>query len=81
MLFFIKVLTGHTISIEVELSDTIGFLKSKIEKKENIAKDNQNIIFSGRSLDDNNTLEYYNVHREGPLFLRIISSENKASSV
>lgn len=77
MHLLVKTLGGKTINLEVDSSDSISEIKAKIQDKEGIPPEQQRLTFSGRRLEDENTLADYNIQKELTLHF-VLRLDNKS---
>ena len=68
---FVKTLSGKTITLDVNPQDTIAAVKIKIQNVEGLPPNRQRINFGGRYLDDERTLQDYNIRKESMLSLNL----------
>ncbi len=66
---FIKTLDGKTITLEVQATDTIESIKTKIEDREGIEPDRQRLLFVGKQLENGRTFEEYGIQTESTIHL------------
>lgn len=58
---FIKTLTGRKQSLNFEPTDNVIVIKNALQEKEGIQIDQIKLIYSGKQLNDDKTLESYNI--------------------
>ena len=73
MQIFVKTLTGKSIILKVEASDTIENVKVKIKEKVDIQADQQILIFDGIQTQNQHTLFDYNIQNDSILHLISVS--------
>eukprot|EP00826_Nyctotherus_ovalis_P008082 TRINITY_DN12088_c0_g3_i3.p1 TRINITY_DN12088_c0_g3~~TRINITY_DN12088_c0_g3_i3.p1 ORF type:complete len:229 (-),score=36.97 TRINITY_DN12088_c0_g3_i3:139-825(-) len=68
MLIFIKTCLCKTISLDVELSYTVEYVKSMLQDKEGIPIKNARLIYDGIELEDEKTLGDYSIEHESTVY-------------
>ena len=58
---FIKTHESKTITLDVKSDDLIIDIKNKIYDKIGLPINLQRLVYSGKQLDDNNTISFYNI--------------------
>ena len=66
---FVKTLTGKSLAIDVTPDETVASLKEKVCSSEGVPVDQQRLIFSGKQLEDKETMASYNITKESTIHL------------
>jgi len=66
---FVKALTGKTITVNCELTDTVLSIKEKFHDIEGVPVEEIRLIFGGKQMENTETLESYGVQAEATLFV------------
>ena len=69
MQIFVETATGKITSLKVKASDTIENVKAEIQYKERIIPDQQELLFAGKELENDQTLSDYNIRNDSTLYL------------
>ena len=71
MQILVKTSTGNTITVAVKCTDTIANVKAKIQDKLGISPNEQRLIYACKPLDDRQTIQQYNIHKESTIHLAL----------
>ncbi len=80
MQIFVETVSGKTLTIEVEPTDSIEAIKGKIQEKTGIASEYQRLYFAGKMLEEGNTLSDYNIQKETKLRLSVGKTNDGSGS-
>ncbi|VDL62650.1 unnamed protein product [Hymenolepis diminuta] len=69
MLIKVKTLVGKEIEIDIDQTDKIERIKERIEEKEGIPPPQQRLIFSGKQMNDEKTVQEYKIQGGSVLHL------------
>ena len=65
----IKNCQGKSIAYTVNATDTVKSIKEKVFAVEGIPIVEQRLVFGGKQLDDENTLDHYNIQKDSTIYL------------
>ena len=71
MQIFIRTLTGHSYTLDVEPGDDIRRIKEMLQDLSGDDPDGMRLVWAGRGLEDGRTLSDYSIGRESTLHLVI----------
>ena len=69
MQIFLRTLSGKTIVMRVDASESISGLMVAIETREHIPQEEQRLVYAGKQLDVQRTLADYNIQKDSTLHL------------
>lgn len=74
MQVFVKEPAGKTLTLEVEPTDTIDSILSKVQEKTGIPPKKVRLVFGDKTLESGKTLSDYNIQKESTLHVILLTS-------
>ena len=71
MAIYVKTVSGRTVMVDVRSSDLVADVKLQLEAKEGIPPEMQRLSFADAQLDDERTLDSYNIKQESTLHIAL----------
>lgn len=71
MVIYVKTVSGRSVMVDVRSSDLVADVKLQLEAKESIPPELQRLSFADAQLDDERTLDSYNVKQESTLHVAL----------
>lgn len=65
----IYTLSCKTVTIDLEPSDLVETVKTRVQEMESISSDKLRVIFEGKQLDDKKMLSHYNIQNDSTLMI------------
>ncbi|EEQ30651.1 ribosomal protein L40 [Microsporum canis CBS 113480] len=69
MQIFVKNLSGNTLTLNAEPTDTISAIKTQVFERESLSVDEQRYVFGGKHIRDEFPLSEYGIQKESTLHL------------
>ena len=67
MQLLVKTVSGRTLALEVQPSETVEDVKMMLQEKENVDADHQRLVFAGKELEDSQIIGSYAIAGEATL--------------
>ena len=77
MRIFVKTFYERTLTLEISPNDTLEDVSAKIQDKEGIPPERQNLLFGGKQLEYSRTLADYHIQNESTLHLMLRCSSRQ----